>query len=100
MHVTHLDACFAHSSPSAQVQFLLQDALSDARGTFQEYSQKASKLTGGLSKRSNSGSMQTSDAYKSDRSSVDTADDDEPKSGSKSSSGSSRSQEAPMSRTS
>ena len=96
MHVRRLDVCFAHFCPSAQVQIVLQDALSDVGATFQKYSQKANKLTGGQSKRSDSGSMQMSDAYESDQPSVDTADDDEPKSGSKTS----RSQEAPMSRTS
>lgn len=79
---------------------MLQDALSDVGATFQKYSQKAKKLTGGQSQRADPGSMQMSDAYESDQPSVDTADDDVPKSGSKSSTGASRSQEAPMSRTS
>ena len=56
-------------SPPAQVQIVVQDALSDAGATFQKYSQKASKLTGGQSKRSDSGYMQTSDVYESNQSS-------------------------------
>ena len=84
--------------PTKKVPIVLQDALSDVGATFQKYSQKASKLTGSQSKRS--GSMQTSDVYESEQSSVDTADDDEPMSGSKSSGGPARSQEAPVSRSS